>query len=181
MSKILETERLILEPLSDKHKESLFSHFSDEDVMKYMDINTLKNVEQAEKMIEFFEKHIDESEKYRWAIIRKKDCQFLGTCGFNNWIKHRGNRSEIGYDLSKPYWGKGYMKEALEKMIHYGFDTMKLRRIEALVTEGNINSRKLLKKMGFIEEGFLRDYGYWKNQYISAYMYSILKSEWNNK
>jgi len=178
---ILETERLILEPLNMKHKEDIFKHFSDEEVTRYMDIDVLKSIEEVEKIINFYVESIDKKKRYRWSIIRKEDNKFIGTCGFNTWIRQSANKSEIGYDLSKEYWGKGYMSEALEELLNYGFEKLELYRIEAKVINGNDNSRRVLNRLGFTEEGLLRSCNYYKGKYVDEYVYSILRDEWKNK
>lgn len=65
-------------------------------------------------------------------------------------------RAEIGFGLGKAAWGKGYIQEAGEALIDYGFNTLKLRRIEAEIDPDNSASAKALDKLGFIREGLLR-------------------------
>ncbi len=178
--KTLKTERLILKPISNNYSEEIYEHFSDPDVTEYMDIDVLKSIEEAKEIINFYVEKEDKEECYRWVIIRKEDDAFLGTCGFNSWIQNRANRAEIGYDLSKKYWKKGYMREAVQELIKHGFEVLELHRIEAKVTKGNYPSCKLLEKLNFKKEGFLRDYNFWKSQYISEYIYSILEDEYKN-
>ena len=178
--KELETERLILKPISREHTEDLFKHLSDPEVTEYMDIDTMENIKEAEEIIDFYLEKEDKKTCYRWVILNKENNEFMGTCGFNSWIRNRANRSEIGYDLSKRHWGQGYMVEALEALLKHGFDVLDLHRIQAMVTEGNIPSCKLLEKMNFTKEGFLRDYNYWKNGFVNEYMYSLLEDEYRN-
>ena len=176
--KNLKTERLILKPISQKYKEEIYNHFSDPNVTKYMDIDVLESLEKAEEIISYYTEREDKEECYRWVVLKNDDNTFLGTCGFNSWEKQRANRAEIGYDLSKKYWKKGFMSEAVVRLIKHGFEILNLHRIEAKVTEGNTPSCKLLEKLHFKKEGFLRDYNYWKGDYVSEYMYSLLKSEY---
>ncbi|HMA60607.1 MAG TPA: GNAT family protein [Halanaerobiales bacterium] len=176
--KQLETERLLLKPISREFKQEIYKHFSDQAVTRYMDIDVLKSVQEAEEIIDFYVEKEDQEKCYRWVIIRKEDNAFLGTCGFNSWEKCRANRVEIGYDLSKKYWRQGYMQEAVKRLINHGFEILNLHRIEAKVTKGNEPSCRLLEKLNFTEEGFLRDYNYWKGEYISEYMYSLLEDEY---
>jgi len=143
-----------------------------------MDIDVLNSIEEAEEIIDFYVEKEDDQKCYRWVVIRQEDNVFLGTCGFNSWIKNRANRAEIGYDLRKIYWRQGYMKEAVKRLIKHGFEVLNLHRIEAKVTKGNEPSCKLLEKLKFTQEGFLRDYNYWKGEYISEYMYSFLEDEY---
>ncbi len=174
----LETERLILRQMTLDDTQAIYKHFSDDDVTRYMDIASLKSTKEAEEIIQYYLDRVDKQECYRWAIIRKSDKSFLGTCGFNSWIKHRGSRSEIGYDLSKEYWGQGYMSEALKVLIQYGFEKMELNRIEALVLLDATRSVNVLTKLGFTKEGILRQYGYWKGQFWDEYIFSLLREDW---
>ena len=58
--------------------------------------------------------------------------------------------AEIGYDLSKDYWGKGYMKEAMVPVIKFGFNVMRLSTINAFIHIENIRSNKFIRKLGFL-------------------------------
>jgi len=69
------------------------------------------------------------------------------------------DEAEVGYELLPPYHGKGIMQEALLKVIEYGFDILKLKRIVADPKEINLKSVKLLEKCGFVKVG-ITDYGY---------------------
>jgi ribosomal-protein-alanine N-acetyltransferase len=70
------------------------------------------------------------------------------------------------------------MTEALTAVLNFGFKRLDLNRIEALVKPDNDASLGLLRKLGFREEGLLRQYGYWHGRYHDLAIYSILKSEW---
>jgi ribosomal-protein-alanine N-acetyltransferase len=71
------------------------------------------------------------------------------------------------------------MPEALQAILRYGFDTLNLYRVEALVIPGNTQSLRVLQKLGFQEEGLRRGYGYWKNQFWDLHCFSLLKSDWS--
>ncbi|WP_240754039.1 GNAT family N-acetyltransferase [Natronospirillum operosum] len=60
------------------------------------------------------------------------------------------------FGLGRSFWGKGYIGEAGEALIQYGFNSLGLRRIEAEIDPDNQSSAKALEKLGFSEEGFLR-------------------------
>ncbi|WP_229106802.1 GNAT family N-acetyltransferase [Paenibacillus sp. 1001270B_150601_E10] len=63
----------------------------------------------------------------------------------------------IGFDLAPTFWGRGLMQEALTEMIRLGFDDMKLDYIEATTEVDNLQSQRLLQKMGFHQENELKD------------------------
>lgn len=69
------------------------------------------------------------------------------------------------------------MSEALKRVLDFGFGTMQLNRIEALVFAQNIPSHRLLKKLGFKREGVLREYEFVKERFVDLTMYSLLRRE----
>ncbi|MFJ3390385.1 MULTISPECIES: GNAT family N-acetyltransferase [unclassified Lysinibacillus] len=81
---------------------------------------------------------------------RKSTTRFLS--------EFEGKRAEIGYELSEDYWHRGIMSEAVKAVLSIGFDQLGLVRIQAIVTEENIASKKLLSKFNFKEEGCLRQF-----------------------
>jgi len=70
------------------------------------------------------------------------------------------------------------MTEALHAVIQNGFERMKLNRIDALVYIDNPRSFQLLEKLGFKQEGILRDYFYLEGTFYDHYIYSLLRCEW---
>ena len=173
----LETENLILKPLEMSDKEFIFKQFSDPDVTRYLvDDEPLTRIEEAEEMIVFYtvtEPHT----RNRWVIIRKSDTVPIGTCGYHIWNK-KDNTCEIGYDLSPAYWGKGYMTEALRRAITMGFEDMGLNRIQAFVDVRNTKSVNLALRLGFKQEGIIRDKHFFRGEYFDHYCFSLLKREW---
>lgn len=149
----LETERMNLKILTRSDTENVFQHFSDEHVTKYMDIEPCKDLEEAKEIIQF---HTDDA-GCRWGLFHKESQAFMGTGGFHCLESKNEAKAEIGFDLAKAYWGRGYMTEAITAMIQFGFTEMKLDYIEATVEAQNIKSIKLLEKLGFIRDVELRD------------------------
>jgi len=88
-------------------------------------------------------------------------------------------RAEVGYELSKDYWGNGIASEALEAAVKYGFHNLQLERIQALIEPANLSSQKLVERQGFIKEGLLRHYEYTCGKFDDLFMYSIIKKDFN--
>ncbi|MBX3380401.1 MAG: GNAT family N-acetyltransferase [Phycisphaeraceae bacterium] len=65
-------------------------------------------------------------------------------------------RAEMGYWLGVPFWGKGFMTEAVGAVVAFAHGELGVNRIEAGVFEGNAASMNVLRKAGFVEEGLLR-------------------------
>lgn len=175
-----ETTRLVLrdtDPVADL--PALFDLFADPDVARWTDTGPFATIDEAAEVMEWIGTIFNEKSGARWAIAaRSEEDRLIGTCGFNVW--HRWNNSAvIGYDLVQAHWGHGLMVEALEPMIRFGFERMALNRIEADVTVGNNASVRVLEKMGFQEEGVLRQRGHWRGDYHDLRMFSLLREDWS--
>ena len=174
----LETERLILRPLTLEDADFVFQHFSDPAVTQYlMDEPPLTEYAQAQEIIRFYLEPAGKTYN-RWGLVRKSDHQLIGTCGYHKWDK-RYFRAEIGYDLSPGFWGQGYMAEALRAVLQNGFERMGLNRIDALVSIENDRSVRLLQQAGFKLEGILRDYFFLDGKFYDHYLFALLQKEWN--
>ena len=101
----------------------------------------------------------------------------IGTIGFHKWSRAH-LRAEIGYDLSPEHWGKGYMGEAARAATDRGFQKMGLHRIDARVYVENQPSIRLLQRLGFKQEGTLRDYFRLSGTFYDHFVFSLLAGEW---
>ncbi len=172
---ILYTSRLTLVAIGQQHLGDILQLFGNDEVTKYYNIITLTRIDEAQKIVDHFKNKLSAGLGIRWGICLNGSEQVIGTIGFNNFTKN--HRANIGYDLLSEYWGKGIMSEALEAIIDYGFNILEVNRIEAEVMNGNIASEKLLVKMGFTNEGVLRQWMYWNERYHDMTMFSLLKRD----
>ncbi|WKZ35450.1 MAG: GNAT family protein [Anaerolineales bacterium] len=173
----LETERLLLRPLTMNDLDFVFRHFSEPLVTEFLlDEAPISDIAQAREMIESYQESETKSWN-RWGIVLKNNHQIIGTCGYHKWNK-RDLRAEIGYDLGPEFWGKGIMTEALRAALQNGLEGMGLNRIEAMVHPQNQGSLHLLHKLGFQKEGLLRDYHHSNGSFHSHYILSLLKRDW---
>lgn len=109
-----------------------------------------------------------------FLLIETESGRTLGQCGFHNWNRFH-DRGEVFYFLLQDEdKGKGYMKEALEPILQYGFEEMKLHRIEAFVAPWNEPSIRLLDHFGFQKEGLAREHYLVNGNYEDSVMYSLL-------
>ena len=115
----------------------------------------------------------------KWNLVEKDSGIVIGSCGFHNWlIEHE--RAEIGYLLHEQFRSQGFMIEALHSMIQFGFAEMHLNRIEAFISPNNLPSNKLISKLGFVQEGLLREHYKHENVIHDSLVYSLLKSEYKD-
>lgn len=172
---ILYTDRLDLIEIKQEHLGDIFKLFSDKRVTQYYNIKTLIIENEAQKFIDGFRSRFTKKAGIRWGIALKGQNNIIGTIGFNNFInRHRAN---VGYDLKVDFWNNGYLTEALKAVIEFGFIQLEINRIEAEVMQGNIASEKVLNKIGFKNEGVLRQWMYWNDKHYDMTMFSLLQSD----
>lgn len=169
----LHTERLSLIEIQQGHLSDIFKLFGDEEVTQFYNLLPLKEKQEGQKLLDWFQSRYQESLGIRWGIALKGKSNIIGTVGFNNYTKN--HRANLGYDLQKEYWNNGYITEALKAIIDFGFNNLEINRIEAEVMQGNIASEKVLEKLGFKNEGILRQWMYWNGNHYDMTMFSLLK------
>jgi ribosomal-protein-alanine N-acetyltransferase len=165
-----------LRPMREGDAPDLLAHFSDPAVTEFMDIEPLTTIEEARSIIHWADGIREFGEGVRFVIRERATGAFIGTAGFNTLEVDRGRRGEIAYDISRDFWGKGVMGVILPRIISLGFEDLGLRRLEAFVTPGNGRSTRLLERHGFVLEGRLRDYGYWKDRFWDQLVFSRLSN-----
>lgn len=177
---LLVTKRLTLREVRP-HDDLAALHelFADPEVARFTDTGPFTTMAEAVDVMAWITEIFNERRGMRWAITsRTSPDALIGTCGYNRWDRS-SNSADIGYDLMRRFWGDGLMTEALQAIIEFGFQQMGLNRIEADVTVGNDRSARLLEKLGFCEEGLLRQRGHWKGRYHDLHVYGLLRDDWN--
>jgi [ribosomal protein S5]-alanine N-acetyltransferase len=178
---VLESQRLKLRRLVREDAERMFAYWSDPEVVRLMNIPPFRNVGETEEMIDWLNVLAGTEDTMRWGIEIKATGRLIGSCGFNTWQLSGAFRGEIGYELGKDYWRQGYMYEALTALLQFGFCTMGLNRIEALLLPDNSASLGLLYKLGFQSEGLLREYQQIGDRFVDLAMLSLLRKEYELK
>ncbi|WP_406686374.1 GNAT family N-acetyltransferase [Rossellomorea vietnamensis] len=174
---VFETERLVLRQIAMEDVGFLYELYTSLDVLRYFGMSPIESKDVAISMVENYEKHLESGGPMRWAIVEKESNKMIGTCGFHG-ISKAYKRCEIGYDLHPGHWGKGIMGEALSPLLHYLFSEKGMIRIGAVIVPYNKASARVVEKLGFKQEGLLREYILQDDQAFDAYMYSLLKKEW---
>lgn len=158
-SPVLESERLILRQVTLKDVNEIFFLRSDAEVGKYIARAPEKSIKTAEDFILARQKDIQEHKSSYWGITVKGDDLVVGTiCLWN--FTNDNTVAEVGYDLHPNAQKKGVMNEALQLVLSFGFDKLKLHQIEAFTQKENTSSIALLKRQHFeqhpsrIDEGF---------------------------
>lgn len=178
---LLSTNRLILRQFRPSDAPAVYEIFSQEIVTRYLNLETMDSITQAEKVIKIRMEAFERGAGIRWGItLKRMGDGLIGSCGYYN-LDEMHCTAEIGYDLHPTFWRQGIMTEALSAVIAYGFgEDFKfwLNRIQALTYVEHAASAGLLLKLGFQEEGIRRESGYWKGAFHDLRCFSLLRRDW---
>lgn len=174
----IETPRIILRRFKIEDAEQMFNNWaSDPDVTKYLSWSAHKNVSETKEIIGSWVGEYENKNCYNWCITFKETGEAIG--GIST-VKMFENEEccEIGYVLSKKFWNKGIMTEALQAVLGYLFENVGFHRVQLRHDVNNIASGKVMLKNGLQREGILRECektvdGNWRDMV----MYSILDKE----
>jgi ribosomal-protein-alanine N-acetyltransferase len=147
---ILTTERLTLRQLSIDDKQSIFDLRSDSEINKYLDREPIKTIEDAVNFIKKIIDNIKKNNSIYWVISLTNTKTFVGTICFFDFSNER-NSCEIGYELMTKFQGQGIMKEAIQVVIDFVFQTLKIKKIHAFTHYDNQNSTNVLLKFNFVK------------------------------
>ena len=171
----LKTERLLLRQITMDDAADIFFLRSDETVLKFIGKEPASSIEEAKAFIMRVNNAVDTNESIIWAITLQDDpAKVIGTICY--WrLQPENYRAEIGYALHPKYWRKGIMKEAILKVLDYGFETMKLHSVEARTSGDNIASGAILEATGFVKEGHLKEEFFFRGEFSDSIIYSRLQ------
>ncbi|MDT0293791.1 GNAT family N-acetyltransferase [Mesonia ostreae] len=159
------SERLLLRKIKASDAETILFLRSYEAINKFIkrpESKKIKTIADAKKMIENLEQSFDKHQSIAWGISLKDEPQLIGTIGIRNFSKNP-KTAEVGYDLDTKFHRKGIMNEALQVLIPFAFNELKLEKIEAFTHFDNAASIQLLQKNEFQLNKKRKDSGYTSN------------------
>lgn len=110
------------------------------------------------------------------------DGRIIGTCNYTNIVRGAFHACHLGYQIGRDYEGRGLMAEGLRAANAYMFDVFRMHRIMANFRPENARSRRLLERLGFLEEGFARSYlfidGTWRDHVLTSLIHPAFHDAW---
>ncbi|MEB3179348.1 MAG: ribosomal protein S5-alanine N-acetyltransferase [Nostocaceae cyanobacterium] len=180
---IIETKRLILRLGKQKDIPQIIQYFT----------------QNKEYLTPFYPRWQDAffTEEYWWYQVQQNTTEFyndlscrlfiflksnpdliIGVVNFSNFLRGAAQYCTLGYSLAEAEQGKGYMIEALQAAINYVFTDLNLHRIMANYMPHNQRSGNLLKRLGFVVEGYARDYLLINDMWEDHILTSLINSDW---
>ena len=178
---IIETDRLILRPWKESDAEDLFEFAKDPRVGPITGWPVHTKVEQSREIIKDIL-----SKEGTFAVILKSENILVGDIalmlGATTNLGLPEDEAEIGFWLGVPYWGRGIIPEAVKKLLSYGFETLHLNKIWCGYFDGNVKSKRVQEKCGFIYH-HTNENKPWPvmNDIRTEHVSCITKEQWLNK
>jgi len=144
---VIETERLLLRPISQKDKYDLHAFLQDEDVSRYTGWGSGISEQAVESWLVVQERNMMLSSSYRWVITMKPDGDFIGLCSISYSIFTK--MYEVSYYLAKNHWGAGYATEAMSACMDFAINRLHIEKFSAKHAASNPASGRVLEKLGF--------------------------------
>ena len=170
----LETERLILRPMRMFDAFDMYEYSKNPETSKFLTWSPHPNLEYTKNYLAFVIGKYKSGEFFDWAVVLKgSEEKMIGTCGFSK-IDFSNDCGEIGYVINPDFHGNGYATEAAKRIIEFGFETLKLHRLEAKYIIGNDASLRVMKKCGLTYEGTARSAMLIKGSYADIGICSLI-------
>ncbi|UJF17911.1 GNAT family N-acetyltransferase [Vibrio sp. SS-MA-C1-2] len=173
---MLETDRLILEPISYHHAPALYRYYCNNadhlepwEPTRDEDFYTLRFWQQVGLSSEH---SFSEGREFRFALIEKSSQQLIGVCNFTCVMGGAFQACYLGYSIDHQHQNQGLMSEGIKAGIDFIFNEVGLNRIMANYLPHNRNSARVLEKLGFEIEGRAKRYlkidGKWQDHILTA-------------
>jgi RimJ/RimL family protein N-acetyltransferase len=175
-----EGEKVRLRPLKSSDAKRKWEEWMETDTRRLLEykldlppVSLEEYTRQLEDSLEF-----KDTSKITSFAIDSLDGEFVGWINLVFGSPRHGNFT-FGISVFKEHQKKGYAVEAVNMILHYGFNERRYHRCSSECIETNIGSIRLHEKLGFTEEGRRRKLLYMNNQYYDEVLFGLLKSEFN--
>ncbi|MEB8330514.1 GNAT family N-acetyltransferase [Flavobacteriaceae bacterium KMM 6897] len=174
----VDTDRLTLRLIEISDLDAIHNLHALPETDAFNALGIPNNIEETKAIIEpwIAQNNLEEIENYTFAIELGKTQEFVGLFGLKLGSR-KYKKGEVWYKIHVEQWNNGYATEALKGMISYGFNTLKLHRIEAGCAVENLGSIKVLENSGMIREGKKRQVLPLKTGWSDNFEYAILETD----
>ena len=176
----INASRIRLRWIRDEDAQAMYRIYSNPDVMRYWSTPPLPNLEAAQELVAQIQNDCRQKTIMKWGVARQDGDELIGSVTLFN-FNLDNERAEVGYALDRACWGQGYMNESLRALLGYAFDVLKLRRIEADVDPRNIGSIRTVERLGFKQEGYLRERWHVNGELQDALFFGLLRRDWDGR
>ena len=172
----LKSRRLLFSPVSLDDLEIIHELHALPETDEFNTLGIPENMEETKAVIAEWIHNTNKNKGYTFKIELSGSKDFIGLISLILG-KPKFKSAEVWYKLHPDFWNQGYATEALNKILDFGFDQLKLHRIEAGCAIDNIGSIRVLEKVGMIREGRKRKVLPLKTGWSDNFHYAILSTD----
>jgi ribosomal-protein-alanine N-acetyltransferase len=172
-----QSERLCYDLVAESDLAELFHLYSNEDVARYFGQDCMVDPEQAKFWLAVQYQMREIGLGMTWAMRDLASGALVGTIGFDG-INIAWRNVGVSYALHPDFWGRGLATEALTALITLAFGGAlgcEMHRIQALVFQDNLPSKRVLDKLGFVHEGCRFGLLYWQERFWDLDSYCLIR------
>lgn len=174
-------ENVLLRGHNRSDMGNVYKYFNDYKLQKFKAVGAVfpkSNEEIDNFFLNIFSKN--KEKQYGFAIETREEGEYIGWCGYMNRNTTNGT-VEVGIAIyNEQYWGKGYGTDALRALIRFLFNELNTRKVLLHVNDFNERGINSYKKIGFVEEGRLRNQVYRGGEYHDEIIMGLFREEFND-
>ena len=176
----LETSRLIMRKILPSDCLDMYDYSCRPETSQYLLWSPHENLRYTKRYISYIQSAYRSETFYDFALVDKQTEKMIGTCGFTS-FDLQNNAAEIGYVLHPDFWGRGFAKEAVLRLMAFGFAELRLHRMTAKIMSQNGASKRVAEKCGMRHESTCIEAMMIKGNFETIDEYAILAKEFYGK
>ncbi len=175
---LIQTDRLILREFEPEDWRPMMRYQSDPEFLRFYHW-TERLPSDVQRFLRMFIDWQQERPRTRFqlAIVLREEGRMIGNCGIRM-KEPAALEAELGYELDRACWGRGYASEAAGAIVDWAFRELHLHRVWASCIAENTASARVMERLGMTYEGRLRENDWIKGRWYDSLIYGILEHEW---
>lgn len=177
----IETPRLTLRRFAYEDNASMRTHWaSDPAIQRMYSEPTYTTEAEARGLLDLYIAGYERPDYYRWAVSLRGEPDCIGQIAYFK-VDDTNHWAEVEYCVGQAFQGRGYITEAMQSVLRYGFERVNLHKVQVCHKANNPASGRVIEKCGFVYEGALRDYFFMDGAYVDRLYYSLMRDEWEGQ
>jgi uncharacterized cupin superfamily protein/RimJ/RimL family protein N-acetyltransferase len=172
---VLKSERLILRAIETTDAKAIYQYASNPKVARLLIWEHHKTIADSEAFIKFIQQGYLSGIPNFAICLKENPSEMIGSVGAM-WVSEKNKTMELGIALGEEHWGKSYSSEAMLTLIKFLWESFDVERIQSQCKSENLQSKRMMEKMGMIYEGLLRKNLFCKGVAWDMEMFSFVRT-----
>ncbi len=173
-------EKVRLRAIEQEDLPRFVSWFNDPEVREGLSLFLPMSLTEENKWYEDLLNRESVEKPFAIDVYEDEAWVHVGSAGLFT-FDHQSRRAELGVAMgAKEYWDRGHGTNVVRLLLRHAFENLNLNRVSLVVFESNPRAIRVYKKVGFIEEGRMREFHFSGGKYCDTLMMSVLRREWES-